>query len=152
MTKKAMNMTLFPRIVAEIDARGAQRSVVVGRDLERLYGMYAAVLKKLDVTLAEACLLVDALRGVYGDPEIIRTSLDTAVRYDRTHKKWGADGEGLLIYLTGQSSFVMMTILDAVERYWASPAETDNGVRERVIKEKVAELFGIKERSAVANG
>ena len=141
MATKSTSVNLQPFIIEELEKRG-QRSPTINRDLERLYTLYDRALRRVNLTVDEACLIVDALNGTLHD---VRSGtrfwigVQDAIELDSLHEKWGVDGNALVEKLKNLDDLTAMAIVDAVERFW-------NGEKYRNmdIREAVAEVFGIK--------
>lgn len=139
MAKHHTTMRLEQHIIAMLDERG-QRSVVVNRDLERLYTLYQRALRRASLTVDEACLIVDALNGSLYDARtagLLPAGVRDAIQLDGLAEKWGVDGDALVQKLSALDEFSCMAIIDAAERVWADESERD-------FREVVTEKFGIR--------
>ena len=139
MAKHHTTMRFEQHIITALDERG-QRSVVVNRDLERLYTLYDRSLRRASLTLDEACLVTDALNASLYDAKTARllpAAIRDAIQLDGLDRKWGVDGEALIQKLSALDEFACMAIIDAAERVWADESERD-------FREVVTEKFGIK--------
>jgi len=133
-TVEKTSVSLRPAILEQLDARGA-RSTVINRDLERLYTLYRRALAKIDLTVEEACLIVDALspNGSTIDANSARllwASIEDACRLDGLDKKWNVDGQQLVQKLQQLNELQCMAIADAAERFWFGPDRDDEDIRE----------------------
>lgn len=139
MAKHHTTMRFEHHIIAALDERG-QRSVVVNRDLERLYTLYDRALRRASLTLDEACLVTDALNASLYDAKtahLLPAGVSDAIEMEGLTEKWGVDGEALVKKLSALDEFSCMAIIDAAERVWADESERD-------FREVVTEKFGIK--------
>lgn len=123
-------------LAAEIDSRG-KRSTVINRDLERLYTLYDRALRRLDLTVDEACLIVDALNGTIHDVRSgVRFWIDVqdAIELEGLAEKWNVDGKALIEKLTALDELSCMAIVDAAERFWYGEKYRDMDIREAIKK------------------
>lgn len=92
------------------------------RDLGRHYQVLAAERALLNLTENEALLLCDVLNGTIMEPFIpgmLWVEVHDAIELDGADQNWGVNGAVLLEKLRNLSPGGVMTILDAVERWWA---------------------------------
>lgn len=132
---------LNPRMDVAVVARGDSRSGVINRDLERLYALYARALREVDLTIDEACLIVDVLNGSLMDANtacLLWASVEDGIRLDGLAEKWGVDGAKLVEKLRGLNDIQALALVDAGERFWQARGEGE-------MKERVREMFGIRE-------
>ena len=139
MATKSVSVNLQPHILDELAERG-QRAPTINRDLERLYTLYQRALRRVSLTVDEACLIVDALNGSLYDARtagLLPAGVRDAIRLDGLDQKWSVDGESLVQKLSELDELSCMAIIDAAERAWADESERD-------FREVVTEKFGIK--------
>ena len=139
MATKSVSVNLQPHILDELAERG-QRAPTINRDLERLYTLYQRALRRVSLTVDEACLIVDALNGSLYDARtagLLPAGVRDAIRLDGLDQKWSVDGESLVQKLSELDDLACMAIIDAAERVWADESERD-------FREVVTEKFGIK--------
>lgn len=140
MATKSVSVNLRPDILDALAERG-QRAPTINRDLTRLYFLYDRALRRLDLTVDEACLIVDAMNGTIHDE---RTSLmfsfgvEDAIQLDGLDEKWGVDGKALMDKLSILDEIGCMAVVDAAERYWHNEK-----YRKMDVREGVKEVFGI---------
>lgn len=137
MTEKRKSIYLHPEVDAQIkqrggDAqRGGNRSMVINRDLERLYVLYDRALKETPLTPAQACLIVDCLNGTMMEARsagLLWAEIKDGIKYDGLDEKWELDGPALVEHLRSLSVLQGMALIDAAERFWNLPdAERDIG-------------------------
>ena len=141
MATKSVSVNLQPEILGALAERG-QRAPTINRDLERLYTLYERALRRIDLSVEEACLIVDALNGSLYDAKTARllpATIRDAIQLDGLDRKWDVDGEALVEKLSGLDDLTCMAIIDAAERFWANEKYRDMDIREAV-----AECFGIQ--------
>lgn len=122
------------KIAAELDRRGP-RSTIVNRDLGRLYDLYDRALRRIDLTVDEACLIADALNGTIHDNRtalMFSFGVEDAIDLDALDEKWGVDGVALIEKLSRLDELSCMAIVDAAERYWFGGKYRDMDMREGV--------------------
>lgn len=140
MATKSVSVNLRPDILDALAERG-QRAPTINRDLTRLYFLYDRALRRLDLTVDEACLIVDAMNGTIHDE---RTSLmfsfgvEDAIQLDGLDEKWGVDGKALMDKLSILDEIGCMAVVDAAERYWHNEK-----YRKMDVRDGVKEVFGI---------
>ena len=140
MATKSVSVNLQPEILDALAERG-QRAPTINRDLGRLYALYERALRRVNLTLDEACLITDAMNGTLHD---IRSGIrfwigvQDAIELDGLDRKWGVDGKVLIEKLSQLDELSCMAIVDAAERYWSGEK-----YRNMDIREAVAECFGI---------
>ena len=124
---------LEPHLTARV-SHGLGRPDVCHRDLGRYYDALAAALASVELTEAEALGICDALNGTLLEPMSIRlmwAELADACRLDGLDRKWGFAGAALVEKLRALPPFTLLSIADAVERFWRDPAaEAGAKVRE----------------------
>lgn len=125
-------------IVSALDSRGA-RSTIISRDLERLYTMYERALRRISLSVEEACLIVDALNGTINDLSTAARfwiGVQDAIELEGFDQKWQVDGDALIKKLQELDEITALAIVDAAERFWESQSED--------IREAVKKLFYIR--------
>lgn len=104
-------------------ASGAMTAGEVARqDLARYYAAIALTLADLELSDAEASLVVDALNGCLASPEsapYTARDIREAINTDGLADKWAVDGRGLWDRI-GAHPFIGVALADAAERYWTS--------------------------------
>jgi hypothetical protein len=126
----------YPNTLKRIKERGAV-STIIERDMNRLYDMYERALRQIPLTIEEACLICDHLKGTVNDPSsasILWASIEDGISLNGLDKKWGIDGQELVSKLRKLSEIQSMALIDAVERFWFGGYK----------KEDMAKLFMIK--------
>lgn len=116
-----LSISLRPGVVEQIDVRGTSRSTIVNRDLDRLYTLYRRALARIELTVDEACLIVDALNGSLMDANTVRmlwASIEDACQLNGLDTKWSVDGPGLVEKLRKLNEVQAMAVADAAERAW----------------------------------
>jgi len=140
MATKSTSVNFQPHILEELAKRGPQRAPIVNRDLERLYGLYARALRRVKLTIDEACLIVDALNGTLHDVTSgtrFWIGVQDSIEMDELDEKWGVDGKTLIEKLSKLDDLTAMAIVDAAERFWCDEKSGDD------FRKAVAEHFGI---------
>jgi len=141
MATKSTSVNFQPHILEELAKRGPHRAPIVNRDLERLYTLYQRALRRVQLTIDEACLIVDALNGTLHDVTSgtrFWIGVQDAIELDRLDEKWNVNGAALVQKLSALDDLTAMAIVDAAERYW-----NDERYHDRDIREAVKECFGI---------
>lgn len=136
MATKTVSINFQPEIMDALAERG-QRAPTVNRDLGRLYTLYDRALRRLDLTVDEACLIVDALNGTIHDVRSgVRFWIDVqdAIELEGLAEKWNVDGKALIEKLTALDELSCMAIVDAAERFWYGEKYRDMDIREAVKK------------------
>jgi len=142
MATKSTSVNFQPHILEELAKRGPQRAPIVNRDLERLYTLYDRALRRVKLTIDEACLIVDALNGTLHDVTSgtrFWIGVQDSIEMDELDEKWGVDGKTLIEKLSALDDLTSMAVVDAVERFW-----NDEQNQTKNFREAVAEHFGIK--------
>lgn len=127
-----IHVSLPNDLLSQIDERGQARSTIISRDLNRLYTLYRRALRQVNLTVDEACLIVDALNGsitTADDAGLLWARILDAIRYDKLDEKWKIDGKELVEKLQQLNELQAMAIVDAAERFWQLDS---NDVREDV--------------------
>ena len=141
MATKSTSVNLQPGIIDELDKRG-QRSPIINRDLDRLYSLYARALRRVNLSVNEACLITDVCNGTLYDVPTVSMlwgSVQDGIEMDRLDEKWEVDCKALVEKLAALDEFTCMAIVDAAERYWNTYESYPS------VEEGVAAVFGIKE-------
>ena len=118
---KAVSFWMRPELEKEIEERGDNRTLVIHRDLERLYTLYRLALREVKLTLPEAWFLVDMLNGSLVDAYSAGTlwaSAEDACALDGLDKKWKIDGKVFVEKLKRLSDIQALALVDAAERFW----------------------------------
>lgn len=118
------------------DAAGTP-GLVARRDLERYYTVLADSLARLDLTLGQACLLMDALNGTWMDTSSYRllwAEVDDSIREENLAGKWSVDGAQLVERLRSLSPGEQMAMVDAAERFWLLVERGATGDREELLR------------------
>jgi hypothetical protein len=140
MATKSTSVNLQPATIAKLDERGS-RSSVINRDLDRLYTLYSRALRRIGLTIDEACLIVDVLNGTIRDTRsalMFSFGVKDAIELDGLDEKWNVDGRALIEKLSTLDEISCMAVVDAAERYWYGEK-----YREMDVREGVKEVFGI---------
>lgn len=120
MSTKSVSVNLRPDILDALAERG-QRAPTINRDLERLYSLYDRALRRLELTVDEACLIVDSLNGTIHDvwsAARFWIGVQDSIELDGLDEKWKVDGKALIAKLSELDETSCMAIVDAVERFW----------------------------------
>lgn len=134
MAKIPTSIRLESELIEKLEERGP-RSTVIERDLERLYTLYDRALRRVNLTVEEACLIVDALNGTFHD---VRSGsrfwigVQDQIELDGLDQKWGVDGKALTEKLSSLDDLTCMAIVDAAERFWSAEKYRDMDIRESV--------------------
>ncbi len=112
-------------LAARQDDPGASLGRVAHQCIERYLALLAAELRRVDLSEAEAMLLLDRLNGVLHEtPESIPTMLwagvDDSIARDGLDRTWGVDGPALVAKLRALSPVQAVAVVDACERYWVT--------------------------------
>jgi hypothetical protein len=114
---------LLAALAAMADTAEEPLGVHAREALERYFSLIEQELGELDLSEAEASLIVDALNGIYIEPHTVRllraTVLD-AMDIDHLDQKWGVDREALLAKLRSYCPGKLFALLHGVERFWNS--------------------------------
>lgn len=141
MATVKFHVSMAEDVLKQVEERGEARSTVITRDLERLYTLYRRALRRVDLSLDEACLITDALNGSLMTADtayLLWASVEDAMKYEGLQEKWGVDGKALVEKLLSLNEIQSMAIIDAVERFW-----NNKKYRDQDMKIGVAECFGI---------
>lgn len=131
---KPTSIRIPENIATELDCRGP-RSTIVNRDLGRLYDLYDRALRRIDLTVDEACLIVESMNGTIHD---VRSGtrfwfgVQDSIELDGLAKNWSVDGVALIEKLSRLDEIGCMAIVDATERYWHNEKYRSMDVREGV--------------------
>ena len=118
---KAVSFWMRPELGKEIEERGDNRTLVIHRDLERLYTLYRLALRDVKLTLPEAWFLVDMLNGSLMDAYtagLIWAEAEDAIALEGLDMKWQVDGKALVKKLKALSRVQALALVDAAERFW----------------------------------
>jgi hypothetical protein len=111
---------LEPHLTARVGP-DAPTSGLIRRDLERYYAVLADSLREVNLTQAEASLVVDAMNGTLMEPHSYRllwASVSEAIHDEGLDEKWDVDGPALVEKLRALSPGATLALVDACERYW----------------------------------
>ncbi len=102
----------------------------VRRVMERYFATLRQELQQVQLSEAEASLLVDALNGVLFEPpetaRLLWAEVDDAIRLDGLDRKWGVDSQALIERLRRLTFAQALAVVDAVERAWKILPESDD--------------------------
>jgi hypothetical protein len=127
----ARNLYLTPGAEDALGARATgerDRSAVASRMMER----YAEVCRRHlpELLRAEFDLLRDSLNGFMPEPAAavgwLAMGVRDSIQLDHLDQKWGVDGPELLAKLDALDYAGCCAVLDAVERWWAQMAPTED--------------------------
>jgi hypothetical protein len=101
---------------------------VAQRDLGRYYAALRDELARLDLTLNEACLLVDAMNGCVSDDEssisFMWANVADHVDLNDAGQKWEIDDPASFVRrVRGLSYAAKAAVVDACERFWKLSSE-----------------------------
>ena len=136
---RAVSFWMQPELEKEIEERGDNRTLVIHRDLERLYTLYRLALREVKLTLPEAWFLVDMLNGSLVDAYTAGTlwaSAEDACALDGLDKKWQVDGKAFVEKLKALSHVQALALVDAAERFWQANTGTADD-------EDIKKFFGV---------
>lgn len=121
-----LELCLPPEIVSEVAARisggsyDRSRDQVVLNDLDRYYTGLAASLRALDLTVAEASLVTEALWSTFTYGTAVNggvaADVEDLIRFEAADEKWNVDGVALVARLRAAGPAAETAIQDAVER------------------------------------
>ena len=100
---------------------GVTLSAVAQRDLERYYATLKASLLDVDLTEAEALLIVDACNGLLVEPHSVGflwAQISDAIRLEGLDQKWGIDGSALVEKIRSWTYAQNLAAQDAAEKWW----------------------------------
>ena len=142
MATSKFHVSMAEIVLKQVEERGKARSTVITRDLDRLYTLYRRVLRRINLSLDEACLITDALNGslmTADTAHLLWASVEDAIKYEGLDKEWNVDGKALVEKLRCTLNEIQtMAVIDAAERVW-----TNNKYRDQDMKIGVAECFGL---------
>ncbi len=98
-----------------------QLGLTAKRDLKRYYHALGVELRSVELSEAEASLIVDALNGWYAEPytvQLLWAEVADAIRLDGLADKWHCDGDALTAKLQSLSYSQALAVVDATERFW----------------------------------
>lgn len=143
MATKSVSVNLQPEILDALAERG-QRAPTINRDLERLYTLYERALRRVSLTVDEACLIVDALNSSLYDARtagLLPAGIQDAIQLEGLAEKWNVDGDALVKKLSSLDELACLAIIDAAERFWFGEKYRKENMD---IREAVKEIFGVK--------
>ena len=124
MPVQKLSISLPPALVAELDARGDERSGTLARHMERYLAILDASHRRLADLLsdAEIGLVLDTLNGTrFADTisiQLVHAEVAYAISMDRLDRKWKVDGPALVKKRRALSYADSAALVDAVERWW----------------------------------
>lgn len=98
--------------------------MVAMRDLARYWRLVENELRTVTLTVGEACLICDAVKGWchddvgVGSPAYLAAEVEDAIKYDGLAAKWEVDGPALLTRMWGWTYGQRWAVVDATERWW----------------------------------
>lgn len=134
-TVQRISVSMYQPLINQIEERGEARSTIISRDLERLYTLYRRSLRRVNLTIDEACLVVDALNSslmTADTAHLLWASIEDAIQHEDLAKKWGVDGKVLVEKLQSLNEIQSMAVIDAAERFWSQQKYRDQDMREAV--------------------
>lgn len=120
---------------------GAEGSEAIRRDLRRLRTLYKYALRKVELTVGEACLLVDVLNGTMFDANtaaVLWAEVEDGIYLDGLDKKWGVEGKAFVEKLRGLDLLTCLALIDAAERFWRECPQED-------VREAIRRFFPVKD-------
>lgn len=141
MATAKFHVSMAEDVLKQVEERGKARSTVITRDLDRLYTLYRRALRHVDLSINEACLIVDALNSTLMTADtahLLWASIQDAIEYENLAEKWNVDGSALIEKLRSLNEIQSLAVIDAAERFWSNEKYRDHDVRIGV-----AECFGI---------
>ena len=138
---RAVSFWMQPELGKKISERGDNRTLVIHRDLERLYTLYRLALREVKLTLPECWFLVDMLNGTIMDANtagLLWASAEDACALDGLDKKWKIDGKVFVEKLKALSRVQALALVDAAERFWQANTGTATADDEDIKK-----FFGV---------
>lgn len=142
-TVQRISVSIYQPLIDQIEERGEARSTIISRDLERLYTLYRRALRRVNLTIDEACLVVDALNSslyIADSAHLLWAGVEDTIQHENLAEKWGVDGKALVEKLRSLNEIQSMAVIDAAERFWSKYRDQD-------MREAVAECFEIKKES-----
>ena len=114
---------------------------VARRDLGRYYSLLANELRGVDLSVAEACLICDVVRGTIqddigiGSQAGLAMEIQDGIRLEYLDDKWDVEGALLVSKAVAWTFGQRWAICDAAERWWAHdwPDDTDYGAQMRAV-------------------
>ena len=134
-TVQRISVSIYQPLIDQIEERGEARSTIISRDLERLYTLYQRALRRVDLTIDEACLVVDALNSslmTADTAHLLWAGIEDAIQHENLAEKWGVDGQALVEKLRSLNEVQSMAVIDAAERFWSQQKYRDQDMREAV--------------------
>lgn len=141
MATAKFHVSMAEDVLKQVEERGKARSTVITRDLDRLYTLYRRALRHVDLSINEACLIVDALNSTLMTADtahLLWASIQDVIEYENLAEKWNVDGSALIEKLRSLNEIQSLAVIDAAERFWSNEKYRDQDVRIGV-----AECFGI---------
>lgn len=124
MPVKKFSISLFDQVYSQVIERGEQRATIINRDLERYYEALKDTRRLLSQKFdaKELGLILDNLNGTlmgetYG-VRLIYANVEDAITYESIDRKWGVDGDALVVKLKALSFVENAALADAAERWW----------------------------------
>jgi hypothetical protein len=124
MPLKKTSVTLYENVLAQVDSRGKERSMIINRDLDRYYESLRDTRRQIGQKLSdkEMGLILDNLNGTlmgesYG-VRLIYANVEDAITYESIDLKWDVDGDALVAKLKAFTFIENATLADAAERWW----------------------------------
>jgi len=130
MSQNRITITIDPRLLAALDARGANRSQVVTTSAERYIALLRIVLREMNDLFSpgERALIRDALNGVmFADaisPQLVDAEISDAL--NGLSEKWGVNPSELRAKLAELTVAQKYALVDAVERWWRTGASSED--------------------------
>jgi len=119
MSGKKVAIWISDRIESEIKARGDNRSGTITRDLERLYGLYRRVLRRIRFTTQEAIAICEVVNGTLYDAttaSMLWAAVEDADRLNNLGTRHGIDTKALVEKLRSLDDATALAVVDAAER------------------------------------
>lgn len=133
MPQDRITITIDPRLLAALDARGANRSQVVAASIERYIALLRIVLRELNnlFTPDERALIRDALNGtLFADaisPQLVDAEITDSL--NSLSEKWGVNPAEMRAKLAALTVAQKYALVDAVERWWRNDATSKDKLR-----------------------
>jgi uncharacterized protein (DUF885 family) len=130
MTVSKFSISLQPDVAEKIQARrerfeakSIERSVVINKSLDRYFFILDQARRRLAelLTDGEIGLILDVLNGtLFAEPfsiQLVPAEIEDSFP-DGYTQKWKVDGPALVMKLRGLSYAELVSLVDAVERWW----------------------------------
>ena len=130
--KQPVTITLDEPLLAQLDARGDNRSDIVRTDLGRYYRLLAEARSKLRelLTPAELSAVIDVHNGHWSGERLeadrIWANVEDGCRLDGLNHKWTIDGPALVAKLKSLDLLAVHALADATQRFWHAVGEGDH--------------------------